>query len=298
MLNSSQLSFMKNLIDYAGIYPPASLSLEQAILHYSAYLSDEDAWMLGRFILPASRLSELEPFLPFFSPQKQLGCTVLGTRSDSQESCLEGLKADLKQVKAFRERYGEAVNIDVLELPFPAISIGREFLGKMAEGTKQAGLELFCEITIPYSHEWLQTMSMMASCSIAGLKLRMGGITADAFPSLEQVATVLHACRERKLAMKFTAGLHHPIRKQMHGFLNVFAAGMLAHVYHLDVLDIVEVLADEEVDHFSFTEEGLAWKDKIIPVSEITKLRTAFFRSFGSCSFTEPREDLRVLKLF
>lgn len=308
MLNSSQLSFLKNLIDYAGIFPPASLSLEQAIHLFAAYLSGEDAWMLGRFILPASRLPELEPYLFLFSPQRQLECAVLGRRSDSNESCMEGLKADLEEVRAFREQYGEIVKIDVLELALPPYPMDRELLLKMESEVHPMGLELFCELATPFHADWqralLQTLDEMASQPAFGLKLRTGGITADAFPTPEQVATVLHACRERKLALKFTAGLHHPIRmyrkeigSQMHGFLNVFAAGMLAYVNNLDVLEIEKILADEEPDHFSFQEEGLIWKDKVIPVPEITTLRAEFLRSFGSCSFAEPREDLRMLKL-
>lgn len=304
MLNSSQHSFMKSLIDYAGIFPPASLSLGEAIQHHAAYLSDQDAWMLGRFVLPASRLAELEPYLPLFSAQKRLGCAVLGRKSDSKESCLAGLSADLEQVKAIREKYGEVVKIDVLELPLPAIAIDEEILTRIAAEVHDKGLEVYCELTIPVNQDWLQDLDRMASHDGFGLKLRMGGLTANAFPSPEQVAIALQACRDRKLAMKFTAGLHHPIRMyrnevgtHMHGFINVFAAGMLAYVYNLEAGDILKILTDEEPEHFSFTDEGLAWKDKIIPVPDIIKLRTEFLRSFGSCSFAEPREDLRILKL-
>ncbi len=313
MSNSSQLAFLKDLIDYAGIYPPASLSLDQAIRNYADFLIDKDAWMLGRFILPASRLVELDPYISLFSLQKPLRCSALGRWSDSKELCIEGLKADLLVVKDFRERYGGMVNVDVLELPLPPILIDRELITILAKEASEEGLDLFCEVTAPINQEWQRQMQQALEeiathnafgGPIVGLKLRTGGVTADAFPSAEQVATILHACQEGQIALKFTAGLHHPIRMyrdevktRMHGFLNIFAAGMLAHVYNLDVLAIGKILADEERDHFLFTEEGLAWNHKIIPVSEITKLRLEYFRSFGSCSFEEPREDLRLLKL-
>ena len=61
------------------------------------------------------------------------------------------------------------------------------------------------------------------------------------FPSPEQVAFVMAACRDRNLPLKFTAGLHHPVRMyrdevqtKMYGFLNIFVAGMLAHTQNLD----------------------------------------------------------------
>jgi len=47
------------LIDYAGLFPPAKLSMEAAIAEYYASRRGPKAWMLGRFIVPASRLPEL-----------------------------------------------------------------------------------------------------------------------------------------------------------------------------------------------------------------------------------------------
>src|SRR5688572_5966391 len=51
-------TLMSGLIDYAGLYPPAKLEMSTAVDKYAAYLRSPHAWMLGRFILPVSRLEE------------------------------------------------------------------------------------------------------------------------------------------------------------------------------------------------------------------------------------------------
>ena len=84
------------------------------------------------------------------------------------------------------------------------------------------------------------------------------------FPSPEQVAFVMASCRDRNLPLKFTAGLHHPIRMyrdevetKMYGFLNIFLAGMLAYTQNLDLKRIEEILSDENSKSFSFGEDQL-----------------------------------------
>ena len=106
----------------------------------------------------------------------------------------------------------------------------------------------------------------------AGLKLRTGGLEASAFPPVEQIAFVLHVCRDAGVPLKFTAGLHHPIRHfdaavqtHMHGFINVFTAGVLAHARGLGEADLRAVLADEDPAAFAFTDDGLRWRDWPLP---------------------------------
>jgi hypothetical protein len=82
----------------------------------------------------------------------------------------------------------------------------------------------------------------------------------------------------------------------MHGFLNVLGAGVLAHARGLDEARLGEILRDENPAHFRFTDADLAWLDFTASVPEITAARQ-WILSFGSCSFDEPRDDLRDLHL-
>jgi len=136
-----------------------------------------------------------------------------------------------------------------------------------------------------------------------GYKLRTGGVTADAFPTSQEIARALVAAARQRVPIKFTAGLHHPIRQfrdevktKMHGFLNVLGAAVLAAEYQWDEQQTSEMLEDENGDSFSFHGDFFAWREWKITTDQI-KTRRKLVTSFGSCSFDEPREDLGALNL-
>ncbi len=61
MANSKALhALMEGAIDYAGLFPPASLDMAAAAANYETYLDGEYAWALGRFVVPAAQLSEAD----------------------------------------------------------------------------------------------------------------------------------------------------------------------------------------------------------------------------------------------
>lgn len=61
MITGSLKALLANLIDYAGLYPPASLPLPQVIDNYRRYLGSEDAWMLNRLVLPVEKFGSVDP---------------------------------------------------------------------------------------------------------------------------------------------------------------------------------------------------------------------------------------------
>src|SRR4051812_19363790 len=52
-------TLLAGFFDYAGLYPPASLSLRSAANNYLDYARGKHAAALGRFIVNADRLEEL-----------------------------------------------------------------------------------------------------------------------------------------------------------------------------------------------------------------------------------------------
>jgi len=60
---------------------------------------------------------------------------------------------------------------------------------------------------------------------------------------------------------------------------------------------MIEMLEDQRPDSFEFHDTVFAWSDWEITIDRI-KARRKFVTSFGSCSFDEPREDLRALGVF
>lgn len=287
---------MAGLIDYAGLFPPASLDLETTVSNYAGYLAGEEGWMLGRCIVPAAQLNRLVPH-----PRGRY--SVIVSPAVSQE--------ELDQLRAFKEHL-EMVEV---RLPDGAGSSDHfsEHLLHLKTRLQLAGLRdvrLFAE-----SGGAAPAAAAIAAFNAAGsggavvrsvgYKLRCGGLEKKAFPTPERTAEVIGICRTYDIPIKFTAGMHHPLRKysaeievMQHGFINIFGAALLAWGCDLSTDDMAECLRDETAHHFRFTEEGFFWKEQSISVSEIKRLREGKVISFGSCSFAEPVEGLRSLGFF
>ncbi len=136
-----------------------------------------------------------------------------------------------------------------------------------------------------------------------GFKVRCGGVVADAFPSVEQVASALWWTAEHDVPIKATAGLHHPLRHRhepldvdMHGFINVFGAAVLSR-QGAPLNTLKQLISETDVRGFDFADDALRWRDETITTNAIREARPSVVSSFGSCSFDEPREDLRALGL-
>ena len=115
-------ALLERLIDHAALFPPASLSMDAALAADRAARAGEHAWMLGRFICPASRLGELPSGVPGLSVVLDGGAADLGAVLGSGlpvelvEARLSPdlLEADLGAVRAFWE---VAPGSDVRGLP-------------------------------------------------------------------------------------------------------------------------------------------------------------------------------------
>jgi hypothetical protein len=118
-------------------------------------------------------------------------------------------------------------------------------------------------------------------------KVRCGGESA---PSIEELGGFVRACRERGIRFKATAGLHHAVRtKSEHGFLNLLAAVVFGHEE--------EALAETDEDALHLDEEAFAWRDRRATADQLERVREELFSGIGSCSFTEPVEELQRLQI-
>lgn len=325
-MTASLRALLAGILDYAGLFPPAQLPLDQALRNYARYRQDADAWMLGRFVIPATKLAELEPFAEeLFPPGTRLDLSVIGRGGDPVAEFLIHWYGDMQAIDGLRQRLGDRVRITSIELKlpeaaptdFPVSLVGGTFPTaddeNMIDKEKNTGLVCFLEpgssSTSRAALEHLfahieQWRTKPKYCEYPGLKVRCGGLEASAFPNAEQLAFTIAGCRDTDILLKFTAGLHHPIRHfdagvrtKMHGFLNVFGAGVLAHARKLSAEHLRPIIEDEDPASFRFDDERFHWKDLSATVAEIETARRVGVSSFGSCSFDEPRDDLRALRL-
>jgi hypothetical protein len=146
--------------------------------------------------------------------------------------------------------------------------------------------------------------------SDAGAKIRTGGVTPEAFPTPQAVADFIAACHAAEVPFKATAGLHHPIRAEynltyepncprgvMHGFLNVFLAAAFLNHRKIDAKAAAQLLEERDAKSITATDSGIRWRTHELATYEIDQTRRAFALSYGSCSFEEPIDDLKNLRL-
>jgi hypothetical protein len=283
---------LRHLIDYAGLFPPAALDMRQAVANYDAYLRSGHSWMLGRLIVPAARLSEFEGALrerPAAVAKPWELSVLIGAE----------LKADVERVAAFN-RAGCAI-IESVE----AKTTVRADVNRSAQSFPRS-LTVFCEV--PLDGRERDCIAAIAECGLRA-KIRTGGETADKFPDSAQVVAFMKLCLDAGVSFKATAGLHHPVRSVhrltyepdspsalMHGFLNVFLAAAFLRA-GMDPPVAAELLEERSADAIRFGSDGIEWRERRLSADAIASARRDFSISFGSCSFTEPVDDLQSLGL-
>ncbi|CAF3692803.1 unnamed protein product [Rotaria sp. Silwood1] len=252
--------------------------------------------------------------------------TVLGRSGANIEEFIKGASEDLLLIINFLKETDYKFPTDAFEVRLPedlvlendadAMYVVLNNISSIFKENLALPIKKFFEL--PLKNEWKSSVNNFASAlkrhneffgqdddfPRSGFKMRTGGVEASAFPTIEQIAYVINTCYENQLPLKFTAGLHHPIRHyndsvqtKMHGFLNVFGAGILLYGNDLLEQDLINILSDETADNFIFDDNYFRWKEFKSPMKVIENARKNFVISYGSCSFDEPREDLKNLNL-
>jgi hypothetical protein len=300
-VSASLQALLASSIDYAGMFPPCSLALEPAMRNHASYVRSPEMWMLNGFVLPVEQFYPTRQFLSEFDPLHLLCVSALGPKTANAEVFLDALYEADAAIRSFLKYDVDLISISHLEMFLPedvdlaSLKEARAIVRDLAvfwEAPPQRAEKTIAFLAEHNSDEEVATF---------GYKLRTGGVTADAFPSSAEIARALVKPATHQLPIKFTAGLHHPIRQfreeaktKMHGFLNVLGAAVLAAEHQWDADQAAMMLEDEDAGSFLFTDDFFAWRDWKIDTERL-QYRRRFVRSFGSCSFDEPREDLRAL---
>lgn len=314
-MNPCAKSLLDGIIDYAGLFPPAKLPMDDAFRRFLDHRSSEDGWMLARFVCPVARLGELGPLLANTEPTRlPVVLSALGQGGDTLEDFLAAVEQESAIVNSFlADLQGRAV-IDAFEVPLPgaggvAVAVNQAW-GRLT-GNGSLRLTPYFEVTL--LGEWRPRLPAAAAAvrdtdrnagqgNRVGLKIRCGGLSANAIPEVEAVAASIATCRAVGVPLKATQGLHHPYRHhdqelgtEAHGFINLFVASVLAHAHDLPVKVLAEIVGDTDPGSFAIAPEGLAWRHFEATAAEAAEARAAVLTSFGSCSFAEPRDELHTL---
>lgn len=233
---------LEGIVDHAAMFPPASLSVPDALAEDARVRASDNAWLVGRFVARSSQLRELGDV--------PLRLTVV---LDDVDTVLDDAR------------------VEAVEVP-PAV----------AAGVDVPVDEVYVERPVDRL-DWLEEVAALGRQA----KVRCGGASS---PSVAELAAFVRRCRELRVPFKATAGLHHPVAAPgRHGFLNLLAAAAFG--------DEERALADEDSAAFGLGNGRFAWRGHEADAPEISRVRRDVFVSFGSCSVSEPVEDLEALGL-
>jgi len=291
----------EGIVDYAGLYPPAALAMAAAVRNYAHYRGGGTAWLLGRFVCPADALElfsrKAEALLPRDAGAIPWRLALIGSGN---------VAADMQAIADFNERH--RVCFDEVAAVVDAYEVRATTREQIAQLDAEIPRDMLTYIEVPLAAD---APSLIAAVANAGrrVKLRMGGVTVDAFPDRAALVAALAACVTNDVPAKATAGLHHLLRGSypvtddvsaptgdMFGFLNVFlSAALLATGGTTD--DAVRLLNERDSSTFELNDHSIAWHDgdavHHFDRALLQRVRESVLVSFGSCSFTEPVDESR-----
>lgn len=298
---------LSDLIDYAGLFPPARLAMRPALDEYARAYAGGSAWMLGRFILPLSRFNEAVAALEPSGLQLPLPVSAIVDADAEPRRWFASTSQSLAEVARLRDD-GRTLDVAALEIPLPPPASARETydapvaqLGAMLDREGLRDLPVYVEVPRGAADAERDAGAMRALARARlRAKVRCGGLTPEAFPSPLQLAGFVSTACDEGVAFKATAGLHHPIRHQdvergvkMHGFVNLLAAAIFAGRVDGPVLEAI--ISEEDPSAFALDGGGFAWRTHRVALEVVRAARVQRFVGYGSCSFSEPVEDLTEL---
>ena len=256
----------RGLVDDAAIFPPGDADLAEAV---QAYVARRDEWyadLVGSFVVTDVRLGSIPADLPV--------SVVLTTGAGAVEG--------VASLAARKGLHLAGLEVAVRDADDPVGNVRRI---DAAARAVDLDVPVFVEIPGPATASWLAAADEVAACGHR-LKLRLGNVDHDLVPDSGTVAAWIDAALDRETRFKATAGLHRAVRHDpegggSHGFLNVMAATQ-------SLWDGGSV--DDATDALE-QRDGAA-----LAATDLSSARR-WFTSFGSCSVTEPLDDLIALGL-
>ena len=304
---------LNGLFDYAGLFPPANLSMEDAVAEYVSHQREDDHWMTGPFVCTVKRLESLVREASLYPDIAPIEVSLIPRPPNEGESYADQFGLDVGQIESVLAGHPDVIRPVMIELKAPSVALTSvsEMIACLSQISSHSALHtmgverIYIEIerTNAFAFDLetaCQALKEMAFGPIRfGLKIRCGGVEEHQYPSTRDIAIFLSTALRERCQFKATAGLHHPVRHfneeagvTMHGFLNVFFAALVSAKFSPGPAELMRVLEDQDPHHFEFVDGGIRYRDWFVSESDIEHTRKERALSIGSCSFAEPRQDL------
>lgn len=262
---------LAELIDDAGLFPPASLTMADALRTHRRARKGDFAWMLGRFVCTGPRLWEV--------PSDLRVCLIVEGAEE-----LAGLAVEIARRDGL---------VETVEARPVGDGVAGEPVTALAAVARDLGI---CDVFLEVAPETTPVEGLAGTG--VGAKLRCGGLTPTAAPSCSALSKAFVAARRADVRVKATAGLHHPFRHidaatgaPVHGFVNVLAAVIAADAGAVEA-EVAAVVAEQDASAFALGPDGVGWRAYLADIDDVRRIRTERFAGFGSCTFQVPVDDL------
>lgn len=300
-MSAALRALLDSVIDYAGLFPPARLDMSASLREYAKHLRGPEAWMVSRFVCPATRLAELGEHLAHAGLRDDnlpIGITVIGTRVGDAADFKKSVGIDAEVMQAFADEHSDTAEIEAYEIYKP-LSLATADAVRCLKAF--AAIDVFLEVG--WDDDQTAALHEIVDQDWLGAKARTGGLEAKDFPTAEQLSGFLHEAMSLDLRFKLTAGMHHPLRHHdpivgadQHGFLNVAVALALIEENSLTREQVQGVLEDRDPANFVFGMDSFTYRDVEVGLPAIDDMRTLYL-SYGCCSVADPILGLAKLGL-
>ncbi|MBK1782743.1 hypothetical protein [Prauserella cavernicola] len=268
-------AFARGLCDDAAVFPPGLVPLERAVPAHVRHRAADYGELVGPLVLAEPALASLGPLLP---AGRRLALSVTAPEGPAQVST------------ALATANGLAVDVVAVEVAVPAGV--PEFLAAL--DTALAGAhDVTVYVEVPRDERRAEVVAALAETGYRA-KLRTGGVRAELYPDEAELASAIATVVGAGVPFKATAGLHHALRNtdpatrfEQHGFLNLLLATAAA-LRGADEPALRALLAERD---------GARVAAGVRDLGEAGVTARRAFVSFGTCSITEPLEELAGLGL-
>jgi hypothetical protein len=285
--------FLLGLVDDAAVFPPGNAPLGAAVRDHTEHRAAPYAGLVGPFVVGDRDLPRLAEEVAFpATPALAVTVVVTGGAGAVEPAVRWATRGGHLELRGIEVAIRES---DAGDLAPNAGRIVTAVDRLLDSGLLDEEVAVYVEPPRLYGEQpsasLLSALDEVAAMDHR-LKLRTGGVDADAFPAAGELAACIGAALDRELPFKCTAGLHHAMRHrdpetgfEHHGFLNVLLATR-ASLDGAGPADVAAVLEERDAGVLTGSSD---------PGALVSARR--WFRSFGSCSILDPVHDLTALGL-
>jgi hypothetical protein len=290
-----QAQYLDELIDYAGIFPPAALDSIDAANEYGSLIESANSWIVGNIAWSVERLTDFDAFA---DKGLDWSFAAIGRPATDSNSFTEARKADQLEMDRFLASFPDS-DISTYEFKIPHLDLVERATRQFKSLAKTT--DVYFEL--PWEMDISDALATIAGAEIYQVKFRTGGLKKEMYPTSEQLANAIKQAMDLEVPFKLTAGLHEPVAHlessngaQSHGFLNVFVAAAVAYHDDASLRQMVEILDVQEESRWKFSPGGVYLDDLHFTSNSLDEVR-GMFTSFGSCSVQEPLAGLNRLQV-